>query len=261
MQNHKFSSFLLSGFCLMLGSGAVLGQQRPPTPAPPPAPTTPLPTQKAPVNPLLANPATPKPARVFTYTVIPYEMLEPSVQMTPDQIVKIKPIYMKLDADIAALRAAAQTPEQKSALNDKFRALQAESNKQIDAILDPAQRKKAEDTIYEMAEMISVGVSPQMLRELKLTPDQRVAILKIEADVQQKLKAMPVAERRPKYAAMMEAERVRIPPLLTPTQRLIFDKYDTNGRLISAKKPVPPVAPAPTKTEPTPITPAPEKKP
>ena len=157
--------------------------------------------------------------------------------MTPDQSVKIKPIYDKLEMDIAALRLAAKTPEEKNALNDKIRAMQADANKRIDAVLDPAQRKKVDGLMFEMMEMISVGVSPQMLHDMKLTPDQRVAILKIVADVQTKMKAVPKADYRAKYPAIMEAERVRIAPLLTPAQKAIYDKYDTGGRLIGSPRP------------------------
>ena len=263
MKNQKSILFCLSGLCLTLAGGAVLGQQKPlptPPPASPDAPQTPA---KTPVNPLLTNPAAPKPVRIFTYTLIPFETLEPSVQMTPDQSVKIKPIYSKLDADTAALRAAAKTPEEKNALNQKIRDLQTEANKQVDAALDPAQRKKAEGLIFEMMEMISVGVSPQMLRELKLTPDQRAAIVKIVGEVQEKMKALPAADRRPKYNAIMEAERVKIAPLLTPAQKVIYDRYDTQGKPLVAPKPTP-VAPAannPTPAPPASGAPMPEKKP
>ena len=183
-----------------------------------------------------------------------------------------------MDADVAAARAAAKTPEEKTGLNDKIRAMQTEANKQIDAILDPAQRKKVDGLMFEMMEMISVGVSPQMLHDMKLTPDQRTTILKIVADVQAKMKAAMAAvpakdkpaEYKAKYPAIMEAERVRIAPLLTPAQKAIYDKYDTGGRLIGSRRPAPktpaPVAPlpSPTKTAPAPIeptAPAPEKKP
>ena len=105
-----------------------------------------------------------------------------------------------------------------------------------------------------------------MLHDMKLAPDQRVAILNIEADVQKKVRALPQEERRAKYQSVMEAERVRIAPLLTPAQKAIFDRYDTHGRLIGFPKPGASDAPISVKTEPAPATPsqnppAPEKKP
>jgi len=285
-QNQRPLLFFLLALCLTLWSGAVSGQQRPPTPLPPPLPNAPLSPVKAPTNPLLAPPTAPKPVqpKVFAYVLIPFETLEPTAKMTPDQSVKIKPIYDKLEVGIATLRASAKTPEEKNALNDKIRAMQAESNKQIDAVLDPAQRKKVDGLMFEMMEMISVGVSPQMLHDMRLTPEQRTAILKIVSDVQAKINAVmkdvPAkdrqAEYKAKYPAIMEAERLRIAPLLTPAQKAIYDRYDTGGRIIGSPRPFTPRTPAPIaplpappKTAPAPTSPppiepsapAPEKKP
>ncbi len=260
MQKRKLFSLCLSGLCLTLWGGAVSGQQKPPKP--PAAPNAPQSPVTAPTNPLLGNPSAPRVKPIFAYTLIPFETLQPSVQMTPDQSVKIKPLYDKLDADTAALRAAAKTPEERNALNDKIRAMQTEANKQINAILDQAQRKKADGLMFEMVEMLSVGVSPQMLRDMKLTPDQRVAILGIVADVQAKTKGIPPAERKAKFPPIIEAERARIPALLTPAQNAIFDKYDAQGRPKRAiPTPATPAPVAPPSSAPAPGGAAPEKKP
>ena len=96
MENLKSYLFCLSGLCLTLGSGAVSGQQRPPTPPPPPRPA-PVPPVQPLTNPLLTPkptpppvPVAPKPAapKIFAYTLIPFETLEPTAQMTPEQSVK-----------------------------------------------------------------------------------------------------------------------------------------------------------------------------
>ena len=282
MPNQKSFLFCLTGLCLTLGNGMVSAQQRPPTPPPPPRPGTPPPVP-APTNPLLTNPvmpapippkpAAPKTPRITAYTLFPFETVEPTVQMTPEQSQKIKPIYEKFNADIKAVRAAAKTPDENRALPEKTRAMQAEADKKIDDLLTPEQRKKATGLIYETMAMISVGISPPMLTEMKLTPDQRVAILKVVDAVQAKMKTIPKAEYRAQYHAIMQAERVNIAPLLTPAQKAIYDRYDSEGKPIGSRKttetkpiapmPAPPqTAPAPIEpTAPKPAAPAPEKKP
>ena len=80
MQNRKSVLLFLFGLSLTLWSGAVLGQQKPPTP---PAPTNPaglVTLNQAQGNPLLANPGAPRPKPVFRYSLIPYETLAPAVQ-------------------------------------------------------------------------------------------------------------------------------------------------------------------------------------
>ena len=274
MHTKRTYKLCLTALCLATLSGSALAQGKPvdPKPAKPAVPLLPPPT-----NPFLppAAPAAPAAPKTFFYSVIPFETLEPTLTLTPEQSKKIKPIYAHLDEETNSLKAAAKTPEEKRAAGDKIRKAQTDANTEIDAALTLAQREKAQPLMLEMLRMASIGVSPQMLKELKLTSDQRQQFMKLVEAVQAKMNAMPKTDRRSKYDELAMPERAKIPALLTEPQKVVFDKYNDHGLLKSdvaarnaaaeaakatpvkagTDKPVPPVPLPPVAPDKGPVTP------
>ena len=253
MRNPKIILLCLSVLCCTGMNRAALGQEKKPAPptktAPPAAPVAP------PTNPLLAPP-NPKAPRAFLYTVIPFETLEPTVQLTTEQSAKIKPAYARFDSEASALRLAARTPEEKRAAGTRISELQNEADRQIESVLTDPQKEKAKPLMFEMVSMLSIGLSKDMLRDMKLTPDQRKSILKRVEAVQAQYKALPATERSKKYLEIMLSERVKIPALLTDAQKAVFERYTERGLPKTAET----LTPVPVKTD-KPVSPNPFSSP
>ena len=256
MKNRMRHFSALSLF-LVVAAPCAFAQALPDKKPAPPVPGSPALPAPPPGNPL-TQPQTNEPAykRPQYLIMVPFPTLESSLQLNPDQSAKIRLICQSVDSSAAALRTAAKTPDDKQNVAAKIKKMENDANQQIFDLLNEEQRKKSPGVIYEMLKMMSIGMPPQMLKEMELTPPQRSQILTLVDNVQTEMKKLPRAEQHGKYAELVKPERLKIPALLTDKQKAVFAKYDDQGKpkiggTTAVRVDTPP---APTAVPPPPVT-------
>jgi Spy/CpxP family protein refolding chaperone len=160
---------------------------------------------------------------------VPVELLETLCKLTPEQVTKIRAIQTKLQEDLRALRPRrGDAPE--SAAAQKRRDLTQQAATEINNVLTPEQKEALRGAAAELSALRSLNIPLQVVPELKLTAEQKQKIAQIAKEIREKVRALPVEERRAKSRELLTEARSRIEALLTDEQKGVIQKAREQAR-------------------------------
>ncbi|HZT42357.1 MAG TPA: hypothetical protein VFA07_09205 [Chthonomonadaceae bacterium] len=155
---------------------------------------------------------------------IPVAGLAAFVPLKDDQKTRIAAIQDKLKTDLAATRHPGTPPTpadqtQRRQLNEKAAA-------DIEAVLTPEQRNELQSSL-PMLEMLraSRAVPLAALPQLNLTQDQVGKLRAAAQQTEEKVRAMPPAERQTQRPALMQEFQTNVQSILTPQQKEILANF------------------------------------
>ena len=151
------------------------------------------------------------------------------LNLTPAQKTKVDAIMKKQGEQMRAVFNSKMTDEQKRA---KWKAISDANNKQIRALLTPAQQKKWDEMQKNRREMMG-GMGPRgggMTADLGLTPAQKSkvdGIMKRTGDQMRAIRESKATEeqKRAKMKALWDASNKQVRALLTPAQQKKWDAH------------------------------------
>ena len=149
---------------------------------------------------------------------IPAAALAAFVPLKEDQKARITAIQEKLKTDLEATRHPG-TPPAPTDMTQR-RQLNQKAAEDINAVLTPEQRNALQSSL-PMLEMLraSRAVPLAALPQLNLTQDQIGKLRAASQQTEDKMRALPPAERQTQRQGLMEEFRTNVQSILTPQQK------------------------------------------
>lgn len=160
---------------------------------------------------------------------VPVALLDSNCKLSPAQKQKIQDIQTKLTEDLKALRPARGAQPDPGAAQ-KRRDLTQAAVTEINNVLTPEQREAIRQTMPLLQALRTATIPLPVVADLKLTDEQKKQMLQIVADVREKLRGLPAAERRAKMREGMADARKKLEDLLTEDQKAVIKKYREQNR-------------------------------
>jgi len=145
-----------------------------------------------------------------TVATVPVGTLNYLVTLKDDQKTKITEIQTKLKEDLKGATGDQQ----------KIRELNMKATEDVNAVLDDTQKQKLKEhmpvlTLIQQSRAIPLALIP----DLKLTDDQKMKIHDAAKEAQDKIAALPQADRRTGRAPIVADFKTKVEGLLTDDQK------------------------------------------
>lgn len=160
--------------------------------------------------------------RPMSVAALPVSTLDSIVKLTPAQKAKVTQIQERLRKESEALRPQPGQPFDPARMQ-RMRDLSASASREIEALLNPAQKTRLETARQEMRLYRMAGIPLGLYGKIALTADQRTRLQAIQRSLSNG--APGGAGDRQGMREAMRAARERAAAVLTAAQKAQIEKY------------------------------------